>query len=938
MIKDIKFSGYTAVPSDYECQDGQLAMSLNLVNDDGHIVAVEPPVEIAELSALKPVKLVRIHGDRLVVVSGGDSASVWFLPPLDNRTYDAPVSIGHVSDVVNISTVGNTLILHTPDSMLYYLWKDGEYISLGSSLPDIQLSFGLIGHPRLWSRSGGDGDITLSTDIKYDWSPEGSGTFNDADKSMITGKVMAALNRFVREQTIDKGRFCFPFFVRTALRMYDGSLVCHSAPVLMCPSTLDGPFVTFTPPLVQNGEYGIFHSNIFLVAADLDYTWVNYKEPASPYSPDPLAPWKDLIRSVDVFISAPIYSYDQDGDIEGFYSSLMHRSRCIGRLPNNASAPENEIVEDAFRSYVDADNDVKSHYSEWTFRRLIQMYFGFMGDGSSTMLKLAVKPDETLSGNIRECANYYLLHSIPIDNIAHSGRRVIPIAEDYLQSLTSREVMTDDYLSHDSLAADFSQEYNGRLNLAGIRRKLFPGFHPAAMFAYCDRLVAQFQVETDRITVRSGSVSDKVTVTIYVRENGEVRKLVAETPDRFLAPWLSPNYTAPLSWGTWLFYPNVNAFRADISSSSYSRPLSVSLRPHDFLNGAYAIFPFNSTRVSGNEAPPEGAKEANVAVEEPGKLYTSEINNPFFFPLSGRNTVGAGKILGVATAAKALSQGQFGQFPLYAFTDQGVWAMQVSSTGTYSACQPITRDVCINPRGITQIDSAVLFPTSRGIMLISGSQTQCITDAINAKMPFDVLQLPAMSKLHAMLDHGVDTCLPTAPFLDFISSCGMLYDYVHQRVIVYNPDFTYAYLFSLKSKEWGMMHSNIDTGINSYPEALAVDSDGALLNFSTIDSMPTKGLFITRPIKLETPDVLKTIDTIIIRGRFRKDHVKTVLYGSRDLINWHLVWSSKDHFLRGFRGSPYKYFRLACITSLAQDESIFGATLQFTPRQTNQPR
>ena len=111
------------------------------------------------------------------------------------------------------------------------------------------------------------------------------------------------------------------------------------------------------------------------------------------------------------------------------------------------------------------------------------------------------------------------------------------------------------------------------------------------------------------------------------------------------------------------------------------------------------------------------------------------------------------------------------------------------------------------------MDSAVLFATDRGIMLISGSQTQCITDAINSKEPFDVLQLPGMAKLHSMLGHNADTCLPTAPFLEFIAECGMLYDYVHQRVIVYNPHYTYAYVYSLKSKEWGMMYSTIETGI-----------------------------------------------------------------------------------------------------------------------------
>ena len=95
---------------------------------------------------------------------------------------------------------------------------------------------------------------------------------------------------------------------------------------------------------------------------------------------------------------------------------------------------------------------------------------------------------------------------------------------------------------------------------------------------------------------------------------------------------------------------------------------------------------------------------------------------------------------------------------------------------------------------------------------------------------------------------------------------------------------------------------------------------------------------MTRPFKLDMPDVMKTIDTIIQRGNFRRGNVKQILYGSRDLVNWFPVYSSVDHYLRGFRGTPYKYFRIALKCSLTDDESLSGMSVQFTPRYTNQPR
>ena len=266
--------------------------------------------------------------------------------------------------------------------------------------------------------------------------------------------------------------------------------------------------------------------------------------------------------------------------------------------------------------------------------------------------------------------------------------------------------------------------------------------------------------------------------------------------------------------------------------------------------------------------------------------------------------------------------------------------MEVSTTGSYSARQPITRDVCINPDGITQLDSAVMFPTDRGLMLISGSQTQCISEALNSECPFDATTLPGFTKLHAMLGHepATDHCLPTLPFRTFLQQCRMIYDYVHQRVIVYAPSVTYAYVYSLKTNQWGMIFSRLASHLNSYPEALAVDADNAVLNFSQSEASSVNCLYVTRPLKLDAANVLKTVDNVIQRGLFRRGNVATVLYGSRDLVHWHLVWSSKDQYLRGFRGSPYKYFRIGGVATLSADENIFGASVQFTPRQNNQPR
>lgn len=956
MNKEIKYSGYTAQPSDYDSSDGQLAASLNLINEDGNITPILQPKVIMSMPQGGKYKIVFIHKTNAfkhyIIYDEDTYKLLW-----KNGNSGSTTEIGYVYDFSHCNAVGNTLIIFTSTEMHYYLWSDSAYLDLGNRLPRINVSFGLVGHPRLMSQNGGKFTVNFAEGIS-----EGNirSDFSDANKTKITEQIMAKLNKFIREQTVDKGRFCFPFFVRYALRMYDGSLVCHSSPILMNPSTRPAPLVMWGRALGKGSYTEANDCDIMMVAAALDYQVLhndNFYQ---------LDKWKDLIKSIDVFISKPIYTYDQNGKISNLTDTDNFQTSFIGRLYHKYYIGSfvwfyTTVEEDCMAGPLSVNDsaDFLSHYMEWPYSRIYQLYFT-NAEGRSCPGETFHLPEYTdgkNTENLENCATFYKLYSISLEDAKATTRKEVPIEDDYLQSLETREVMTDDYLTNDRLVAAASQVYNSRINLSGVQRQLFNGFSPLAMFAFCDRQLSSFRVSGSTISMSLLSGSDNVSIQVYVKEGGQTIALPS-TLDT-VAPWGSGIYypseadannhtngqRRKLSWGSYLFYPNVNAVKMVISSmfggeESGNASIVIDLKPHDFLNGAFAMLDYDTVRVHNYTAGsvPTTTTSPHTLIDCGNKVYTSEVNNPFFFPLLGINTVGTGKILGISTAAKALSQGQFGQFPLYAFTEDGVWAMEVTETGTYRAKQPITRDVCINPQGITQIDSAVLFPTDRGIMLISGSEATCISDAIKNDAPFDILRLPHMDKLHAMLGHAADSCLPIQPFTTFLKGCRMIYDYPHQRIIVYNKNYTYAYIMSLKTKMWGMMYSNILDNVNSYPEAIAVTKDGKMVNFAQTEDSPVMGLLVTRPLKLDSPDILKTIDTVIQRGHFQKGHVQSVLYGSRDLFNWHLIWSSKDHELRGFSGSPYKWFRIALVCNLDADESIFGASVQFNPKYNDKLR
>nr|DAH74717.1 MAG TPA: hypothetical protein [Caudoviricetes sp.] len=945
MIKDIKYNGYTAQPSDYECHDGELAASLNLISEESQIKPILAPIEELRIEGL--LRFFHIHKTSafthyiyLRFNAEQYYNELWYY---DGESKNKErILILTTLEVLSVNSIGNTLVMVANDTVYYCLWNGTKYTNLGRHLPEINLSFGLQGHPRLFSKSDSSKSTFTITFNEMKVS-DMLGEFPDTQKNQITEQIMAKVNKFLAEQSVNKGRFALPFFVRYGLRLYDGSLVMHSAPILMSPCTTNNPIVYWTEAYSSDTNTGVKNAvcNMMLVACDLDYAYDNVTS-------DDIDQWGDIVKSVDIFISKPIYPYDQNGKIKSCKDSNDFDSVFVGRLLSNGQS--GSIADDKVLSPVSGAELLDSYYNQWLYEQIYAMYFSANRKRPWSVFRLPEYSNEKNAEGIKSCNSFYLLHSIKLSDLSRE-RKVIPVKEDYLQSLVTREVMTDDYQTHDRIVPKYTFCYNSRINFANIKRQLFKGFQMSSMLSFCNTRmnfrINGTTIELSRPTINWSHLTDRYSIIVYIKENGEDKTVCCNgSYDKVLCNFLTDegnSLNRGESWGCYFFYPNVNAYKMRIVPLGYNSGVQngkcydINLLPHDFLNGAYALLDYDLIRNS-SENFYSSTENSTTFINSINKIYTSEVNNPFYFPLLGINTVGTGKILGICTAAKALSEGQFGQFPLYAFTDEGVWALEVSSTGSYSAKQPITRDVILNDTEPLQMDNAVLFATDRGIMLISGSQTQCITDVINSKEPFDVLQLPGMAKLHSMLGHNADTCLPTAPFLEFIAECGMLYDYVHQRVIVYNPHYTYAYVYSLKSKEWGMMYSTIEAGINSYPEALAVDHDGALLNFSAMEGEATKGLFVTRPIKLETPDVLKTMDTVIQRGHFQKGHVQSVLYGSRDLYNWHLVWSSKDHYLRGFRGTPYKYFRIALLCNLSPDESIFGASLQFTPRLTNQPR
>ena len=1010
MNQEIKYSGFSVAPSDYECADGALAASINLIPEEGALKPILSPSTSFTLD--KGRKVVYIH-------KGNDYTNYIATHEADNgytifsyhNSRNAFLSLLQDETMVDINAIGNMLIVSTNKHLHYCCFKNNRYINLGTELPKVDIKFALSAKPVSYNHvtnvsysdySSADAswtdytnksftysnekdskkfDISFSQDLKagheYKIKVGGSGfntltlfaqnnttnnyeaicvvfrnheaifKFPDTYKSSFkvslydsnletptkasgtieilegfeknfTGRVItyndsnytaiaAVINKFVAEQATNKDKFIYPFFIRYALRLSDGSHARISEPILMIPNSGYAPFISF-----NEGDKKLY---LYAFIADLQCLFLNSIEEK----------WKDIVSGVDVFVSEQVYPYNQGAN---FDASKNLFSYALIRKENNINQ-----VKGTNYGYVDLPDEYYNHYygrAKLDLYEVAKDVFNFSDfNVRENWQIIKIAPVENTKEKLENVSQFYLAHSFNFDEIkkgvddtGFENYTTIKLKEGTLSSLVVRQPLSDDQLSNCTFLNAHLTTYNQRLHLFDYNLQHAKPTIPSRQNGQIYRYDSYGELY-------------KLQVFIRTAQGERIVECDADEGDY--------NFSADT---TWFFYPHNGAYRAVLyfkGTDNKTNIASLNLKQHPILNGAYWMadtIDGSMTITSVVDSDNAVCAQVDDISHYPNAVLQSNVATPFLFPSSLMTSLGVQKISALSSAAKALSQGQFGQFPLYAFTSEGVWALEVSTTGTYTAKQPITRDVCINPNAVTQLDSAVIFPTDRGIMLLSGSQVQCISEAINSEYPFDVRKLPGFEKLHNMLNHkpSTDKCLPTLSFSKFLKQCQMLYDYVHQRIIVYASGITYAYVFSLKTNQWGMMFSNITSHINSYPEALAIDDNYNVLNFSVQKDEAVKCLYVTRPLKLEAANVMKTIDTLIQRGMFNKGNVSTVLYGSRDLQNWYLIWSSKDHYLQGFRGSPYKFFRIAGVASLSPDENIFGASVSFAPRQTNKIR
>lgn len=951
MQQSIRYKGLSLTPDEMAVENGALSLCGNLELHDG---ALRPSIvtgtPLSQLLTINGVvaKILYVHetGNYRHLIAIASSAIYWFLQDGSLGSTTPIKSFDYEASVLSVNSIGNTLIIVATDGIHYALWGDGGYKYLPQKPPFVEISFSISDdYPENYSNGGVDAEgstngfreafqqTTYSCNDVFNKvkMPFIDSLFKDLEcltikedkQSDITQSIYALVNR-TNNLIARNGRFYANFFVRYCYRMFDGSMIMHSSPVFI-PVQVPDSYMVLSANASQNttnylldtyddftfqredGKGNKSKVNIKKVAfyyyprnVDLNYTILDSKR-------DELEEWKDVIKSVDVFITPPITNIDTSEKILSLRS--LHRNYKLGH---------------GLLSLTFESNGIR------------------IGDTSVHFPSLSV---DAYRNKLKNTLAFYKVCSLKISDLTNYTTKKLPVDKNAVYQVSLQEQMKDDYKTHNSLFAKGSYVYNHRLNLYGMKEKLFQGFNGSVMFP--GQYILKYDDSTDNLMYRYKI--QKIVVSLNTTSGTKY----VESSDKFFS---RQDIDSFIISNLVKFYPDSRADKMAIFCKDSSDNDVIFVFPLEQcaeLNGAMHMGDFTDNleqyKVDSFDY------TVDDVVELSNKIYTSESDNAFYFPLNGINTVGIGTIQGIASTTRALSQGQFGQYPLMAFSTDGIWAMEVSSKGTYSSIHPISREVCSNPKSITQLDQSVLFATNRSISRIAESQVVSMSDVLDGP-GFNISgTLGKFLNFFNDTEEDSDTVKTTKAqmrqLIDFTSSpieffqrCQVIYDYKNSRIFCLDVTQasktstadTVALCYSIKDNAWStFLIQNVLTAINSYPHPYIQYRDGSVMvldkGYDYEDTTEHHGIIVTRTLKFDEDNVPDSI-TGYIHSLTSGSIPIMWLYGSNDNQNWHYIGR-----LGGMKSSymathSYRFFRIALYLKMKSMNQYFATRLEIIRR------
>lgn len=912
-IEKIQLRGISRAPSDLHTTDGGCAESLNVQTDFDEIAPAVKPEDLTaredsfEVCGLPPVSagevydILYIHKQtsyRNYICRQGNDIGYW-VKENDVISLQVLYTLASEETLDSITSIGNTIILSTSSNIFYIKWKNGEYKMLGSDIPVPHLEFRTEDdEEQEWEEP-----IELVTfGMSQEWYNSVMETESEEDPSYYKAW------RIGRELKIKDN---------SALAAWDGinDRIQKSVSVLVA-RTYDNK--DFLAPVLLRYGVRLYDGTYKHVSA-------------------PVLVSNDLAHGLAPDSRRKVFTEGQVGVIAGTYMlRVISGTATLGTgykiyFSGSMNLDEwDDIISsiDIFSAeylYETPNGESVEYVTNHERKPLGQAEFLTKTEWENAEKDYITRLKEQILGK----GPFFRIAKIEKKDIVDgviSETVLKAVSQDYLLSQTT---LKDSGEVSSLISFKKSYTYNSRLILSNIKERLYAG---PDIFSSVDKITG-------------GSSADYSSFFYINTDNGEVK---------IVRGMNNLNLGAAYIIGSYIAYPNSKCFKAEVyrsvSEGVWERK-TFTMEEHPlWINCAFSVESVDSAEWEEVSALPV----VDDIIDSENRILVSEVANPFSFPLVAVNAFSS-KILGFAAATTALSTGQFGQFPLYVFTAEGIEALQVASDGTFVAHHPVSRDVALEG-SITPIDQAVIYATDRSVMLLSGSETKDLSPYMNGR--HYIIEKEAAEAIECFIQNVPLLLNDTTPFIAYVKNARALYDYVGRRLIFVSSDenlLDYQYVYKLDAGTWHKLSLFDNNGarqhivniLNSYPEAFAqVDAgDNATHLFDFSQSLnpssnsASRGLIATRTIDFGHPELYKTITRLKIRGNYlseREEQFKKVkgcqylLLGSNDGVCFHLLHS--------LRGPSWKFFRIILISNLLPTDRLSYIEVEWEQRFTNKLR
>lgn len=277
----------------------------------------------------------------------------------------------------------------------------------------------------------------------------------------------------------------------------------------------------------------------------------------------------------------------------------------------------------------------------------------------------------------------------------------------------------------------------------------------------------------------------------------------------------------------------------------------------DRANYSYALTPATVPETDF----PAGQTQTTLQINNLGRAINYDPNRVLvstpYKPraMNGKNAlyVGSGAedvVLAFGANAKAISEGQFGQYPLYVFCKNSVWAMQVGSGDVaFESVSPISISAgVVGKHAIANMGSTIVYGSQEGIKTIPESDMPLSYPIQNTGDDRDILKI-----------------------MNEKTSLGHYYDVASGRseVWVSVPDETLTdgtvvpgktFCYSLQYGRWFTL-SETSNGFARIGGKLLRIKNGVVYDNSLVQK---SGSFTLAPLTMGEPDVLKRFRAVVI--------------------------------------------------------------------------